>query len=138
VILFYVPTPPVTLFLQGGGESHRRKLFYEKELALYSKQVVSELEARDGKVTSLLSSSDAILSEGRELDVLFAQMLAQRVGSADSVDLSSTGRVATEKGGETADNFYPSSIDNEESTGGLNWRGWFCLCLICILCSRTC
>lgn len=69
---------------QGRGESSRRKAFYERELIQYSQQVSSEMEARSGEVASLLNSSDAILSEAREIDVLFAQMMSHRLGGEDA------------------------------------------------------
>jgi hypothetical protein len=105
---------------QGNGDSGRRKIFYQKELTQYSRQVASDMVVRDGQVSSLLSSSDAILSEGRELDALFAQMLAQRLGEeGDEAAALEAGPAAGAAGEEP----QPGVLESEASLDGINWKG---------------
>ena len=110
--------------MQGHGASSRRKIFYENELTQYSKRVSRDVDARGGQITSLLSSSDAILSEDRQLDELFAQMLAQRLGGQDYEAAEADPPPAPANEIDIADgDHFPAGIENEISIGGVDWRG---------------
>lgn len=68
---------------QGFGLKHLRQQFYEKELQDFSSRISRDVDVMSSEVSSMLQSSDAILREGRELDDLFNEMLAQRLSGLD-------------------------------------------------------
>ena len=69
--------------MQGFGLKHLRHKFYEKELQDFSSRISRDVDVMSSEVSSMLQSSDAILREGRELDDLFNEMLAQRLSGLD-------------------------------------------------------
>ena len=107
--------------MQGNGNADLRKKFYHKELVQYSKQVASDIDARSGEVTSVLSSSDAIMNEGREIDALFNKMLAERLGE-DGVPSNSDVSSLSNEIGESSRDLH-EEVENEKCEGKINWKG---------------
>jgi len=61
-----------------GAGSEARKRFFERELKLLGDSLLKETHARDRGLNDVVRGIDRTLDEGRELDVLFDTMLAQR------------------------------------------------------------
>jgi hypothetical protein len=70
-----------------------------------------------GEVTSMIASSDAILMQGKELDHLFNQMLAQRFGTEE--EITHNNQTMTN---ELEKEISPVENDVSDSTG-INWKG---------------
>ena len=97
-----------------GAGSDARKKFFQKELSLIGDLMLKETDARTRGLSKVIKGIDDTLEEGRELDLMFEEMLRLRERSR---------REAPQAFGDTAEAIATAEDEDEQARRDYEWYG---------------